>query len=313
VKRHSSSPRTTEPCSLANVYDRLGDLRRATELHERLLEDSPDFALSYSNLAEDYFNQGRLSEARDVLDRARAAELEHPRQDPILRVRIAMAEGDLATVESELANVPAPLAARMRAELLSSRGQVREAEALLSSTGASPALIADLRPVFEDCRDAAAGPGAGLRLLLCGEDERAADNAAARLADPQLDDLVRTSSEAIVALGRGNPQEAIDRLRPRAEMEFPDPEVSWLYALALRRLDQPARAAETLRKITTNPGNSTSPLFPRAQVELGRALAAAGDTSGARQAYEAFFERWSDADEDLPLLLNARREYAALP
>jgi len=37
-----------------------------------------------------------------------------------------------------------------------------------------------------------------------------------------------------------------------------------------------------------------------------------GDSARARKTYEQFFAFWKDADPDIPLLLEARKEYAAL-
>ena len=37
-----------------------------------------------------------------------------------------------------------------------------------------------------------------------------------------------------------------------------------------------------------------------------------GDKAAAKKAYEAFFTTWKNADADLPLLLAAKKEYAAL-
>ena len=45
---------------------------------------------------------------------------------------------------------------------------------------------------------------------------------------------------------------------------------------------------------------------------LRRKKALSGDIAGARKAYEDFFELWKDADEDIPLLQEAREEYGKL-
>ena len=37
-----------------------------------------------------------------------------------------------------------------------------------------------------------------------------------------------------------------------------------------------------------------------------------GDTAQAKQMYEAFFKLWQNADADLPILIQANREYAKL-
>jgi hypothetical protein len=49
-----------------------------------------------------------------------------------------------------------------------------------------------------------------------------------------------------------------------------------------------------------------------AQLELGRVYQKQGDTAKARIAYQNFLAAWKDADPDLPLLLQAKAEYAKL-
>ncbi len=49
-----------------------------------------------------------------------------------------------------------------------------------------------------------------------------------------------------------------------------------------------------------------------AHLELGRAYAAAGDTAKAKAAYQDFFNIWKDADPDIPVLKQAKEEYAKL-
>ena len=55
-----------------------------------------------------------------------------------------------------------------------------------------------------------------------------------------------------------------------------------------------------------------SPLYPLAHVGLARAAEMQGDRAKARQAYEAFFSMWKDADRDVPILLAARKKHAEL-
>ena len=52
--------------------------------------------------------------------------------------------------------------------------------------------------------------------------------------------------------------------------------------------------------------------YPLAQLGLARALAAQHDSANARTAYQDFFASWKDADPDLPVLKQARAEYAKL-
>ena len=53
-------------------------------------------------------------------------------------------------------------------------------------------------------------------------------------------------------------------------------------------------------------------LWPLAHLGLGRARALAGDTLASRSAYERFLALWKDADQDLPILPEARQEYQHL-
>ena len=55
-----------------------------------------------------------------------------------------------------------------------------------------------------------------------------------------------------------------------------------------------------------------STLYPLAKVGLARALALSGDAARARKAYEDFFVLWRDADSDLPILIEAKNEYAKM-
>src|SRR5947208_17073783 len=47
-----------------------------------------------------------------------------------------------------------------------------------------------------------------------------------------------------------------------------------------------------------------------AHLQLGRAYAMAGDTAKARAAYQDFLMLWKDADPDIPILKQAKAEYA---
>jgi eukaryotic-like serine/threonine-protein kinase len=54
------------------------------------------------------------------------------------------------------------------------------------------------------------------------------------------------------------------------------------------------------------------PIGALAHLQLGRAYAMAGDTVKARAAYQEFLTLWKDADPDIPILKEAKAEYAKL-
>ena len=55
------------------------------------------------------------------------------------------------------------------------------------------------------------------------------------------------------------------------------------------------------------------PIGALAHLGLGRAYALSGDTVKAKTAYQDFFALWKNADADVPLLTQAKAEYAKLP
>jgi eukaryotic-like serine/threonine-protein kinase len=74
-----------------------------------------------------------------------------------------------------------------------------------------------------------------------------------------------------------------------------------------------AKAATEYQKILDHQGiASTSPLYSLARLGLGRAYALQGDAAKARQAYQDFFATCKDADPDVPILKEAKAEYAKL-
>jgi hypothetical protein len=52
-----------------------------------------------------------------------------------------------------------------------------------------------------------------------------------------------------------------------------------------------------------------SVLYPLAHLGLARAATTNGDATQARQAYQHFFALWKEADVELPLLIDAKKEY----
>ena len=53
-------------------------------------------------------------------------------------------------------------------------------------------------------------------------------------------------------------------------------------------------------------------LRPLARLQLGRAYVMSGDKNKAKGAYQDFLTLWKDADADIPVLRQAKAEYAKL-
>ena len=72
-------------------------------------------------------------------------------------------------------------------------------------------------------------------------------------------------------------------------------------------------AAAEFQKLLNHPGIVlNSVLGALAHLQLGRAYALAGNAPKSRAAYQDFFALWKDADPDIPILKQAKAEYAKL-
>jgi tetratricopeptide (TPR) repeat protein len=121
-------------------------------------------------------------------------------------------------------------------------------------------------------------------------------------------------------LAANQPEQAVEELRASVPYELassPAP-TSVMYVVYLRgeaylRLRQGAMAAVEFEKIIQHPGIVVnSPLAPLARFGAAQAYALSGDVGKSRGAFEELFRVWKDADADLPVLLEARRQYAQL-
>ena len=76
---------------------------------------------------------------------------------------------------------------------------------------------------------------------------------------------------------------------------------------------QAREPAAEFQKILDHPGIvQNSPIGALAHLGLARARVLQGDTLQAKSAYESFLNLWHKADPDIPLLLQAKAEYAKL-
>jgi predicted Zn-dependent protease/predicted Ser/Thr protein kinase len=128
---------------------------------------------------------------------------------------------------------------------------------------------------------------------------------------------------AKLALSQGNFSEAIESLRTATPYELGQTTSStfgWtaLYPVFVRGEaflveHQGGDAAAEFQKILDHRGIVLNqPIGALAHLQLGRAYAMAGDTVKARAAYKEFLTLWKDADPDIPILKQAKAEYAKL-
>jgi hypothetical protein len=90
----------------------------------------------------------------------------------------------------------------------------------------------------------------------------------------------------------------------------------WLQGLAYLQMHDDGNAVKVFQAATQYGAamlvSGIGAGYPMAQLGLAHAYAMGGDKANAKKAYEAFFVTWKDADADLPMLVAAKKEYAAL-
>jgi eukaryotic-like serine/threonine-protein kinase len=126
-----------------------------------------------------------------------------------------------------------------------------------------------------------------------------------------------------VEINRKNPEKAIQILEAAAPYELGNPVPSLafgatLYPVYLRGeayllLRQGSAAGAEFQKYVDHRSVVNSyPLGALARLGLARAYAVQKDTVKARAAYQDFLTLWKDADPDIPILKEAKAEYARL-
>jgi serine/threonine protein kinase/tetratricopeptide (TPR) repeat protein len=126
---------------------------------------------------------------------------------------------------------------------------------------------------------------------------------------------------AATELDLNHPTQAVEILQRTAPYELGAPwplEPGTLYPVYVRgqaflRVNQATRAADEFQKLPDHPGCVMNfPLGALAHLGLARSYALQGDTAKARAAYKDFLTLWKDADTDIPILKQAKAEYARL-
>jgi eukaryotic-like serine/threonine-protein kinase len=343
----SSTPRNNVAALLSGMLGRydeaLPEAREAVRL-------APGASVGYRNLGLACLGTGRIDEARQTLAAAAKRGIANPLIAGVA-LNIAVLDGDRAALERETgaASGDPLLGLRLRASVAMAEGRLREARRLWSATlekavelGApsrvaemrryqaeAEALLGDAGAAREAVRAALASdarpltlPSVAIVFALVGDSDRAAavlDNLARQPA-PDSAAFRRVSlpaARALVEAVRGHADKAAEVLRPvtryarGSDYALVPLGVSAVVGL---RAGRPAEAVVAFRDlIQLRPVVPESPWVAFGPLGLARALRETGDIAGSRRTYERCFEQWRDADPDLPVLLQAKREYAALP
>jgi predicted Zn-dependent protease len=136
----------------------------------------------------------------------------------------------------------------------------------------------------------------------------------ARPDDTLVKNVIVPRIEAQLEIHRGKPDAAVQTLAPAQAYE----DGIWFHTHVLRgnaylASGKPGDGVQEFRKfLARQTVQQFSFQWSLAQLGLARAVAAQHEATNARTAYQDFFALWKDADPDIPILKEAKAEYAKL-
>jgi serine/threonine protein kinase/Tfp pilus assembly protein PilF len=160
-------------------------------------------------------------------------------------------------------------------------------------------------------------------LALCGDATKASQGYEAFEKEYPNDTLLRLQYKptllAILSMQQRKPDEAISALEPARRAEMGDGPGAFTFGAPyfrglayLQKKDGNLAASEFRKILDARFLKPTDPFVSLAQVQLARAYAMQGDSAKARTAYQDFLANWKDADPEIPILQEAKAEYAKL-
>jgi tetratricopeptide (TPR) repeat protein len=330
--------------NLGVISSELGDFARALEGYREAGRLNPGNALAFGNAAFALYALTRLPDAKAEAEAA-MARFPNSSLPFVTRLHVACAEGDEATVQALLQTgrqrrmgdlfMPAIQCAAGRGHMAEARDLFREFQTTLADAAGERRGRPMIEMAFMEWR--LGSPTRAKELAAQAEallpvSARAfrlphlfaeiGDHARAQSLLEQYKDVAPAAtpltlwsalSDGTILLSQHKSQAALERIESVRRFESRWPDVRLLRAWALQQAGRLAEAAAEFQWLAdhTSPPPSQTPMTV-AVISLARVRAAAGDAAGAAQAYDRFLDLWKTADADLPLLVEARRERAAL-
>ena len=342
-------PRDASPVNnLAVKYNELGQFDKAAEAAREAIRLNPSAASGYSLLAGALVGLNRFDEAKQTIAQAQAQKLDTTAMRRLL-YRIAFVQGDAAAMkqqvdwlngktdeyaaqgwQSEAASFSGQLQKSKdfsaRAFDLGVRRDLKDVAAQIVVGGATrDALFGDCRQVKDEIakalgltRNQPTMANAANALATCGESSQAqaiiGELAKRSSTDTVLNKILLPLAQARIEMQRGNAAQAVQLLETTRPYEgYALFQIAYLRGQAYLNQQKGADAAVEFQKIIDHRGSQpTSPFYSLAHLGLARAVALRSDLANARKPYEAFFALWKDADPDIPVLIEAKKEYEKL-
>ncbi|HYM78577.1 MAG TPA: winged helix-turn-helix domain-containing protein [Candidatus Dormibacteraeota bacterium] len=334
--------------NLANEYSIVGRYDKALEHALIGLRMAPDVVGVYGSAAESYAALGRLDEAKQVATQG----LSLSPDSSWLHLRlsnIAIVQADTEARNREDAALRATPGGNLNllyrdAALAACRGRLRESEELYSQTSQlalklglkdNASFAMGLRAVYEAylgqparARESARAAlklsqqwdtiePVAVALAVVGDDresERLIDGLAKRRPeDTSVQFIYAPMIHAIALLHDGDSNGALNLLAAGIPYDRGNLDSMLARATALLQAGRAAEAVEEYRAVVSlRKGFPSDPAGALAQLGLARAHVLQGNKDAGREAYQEFLALWKNADPDIPILEQARAEYAKL-
>jgi predicted Zn-dependent protease len=118
---------------------------------------------------------------------------------------------------------------------------------------------------------------------------------------------------ALIALNHDNGGRAVELLRPAAAYDATNSVLLYVRANAYLQSRKPREAVQEFQRVRNlHSWRPDDPLISLALLGQARGYQLMGEVTKARTAYQDFFALWKDADSDIPVLKQAKVEYAKL-
>jgi serine/threonine protein kinase/Tfp pilus assembly protein PilF len=134
-----------------------------------------------------------------------------------------------------------------------------------------------------------------------------------RPLDTRFQTMLIPVVQAILSMNHGEAAKAVDMLKAGKQYDKGATDTHFVRGRAYLLNHQPAQAAQEFQAVLNLRGAYIGdPLMGIAQLYLARAYAQQDDAAKARAAYQDFLALWKEADPDIPILKEAKAEYAKL-
>jgi eukaryotic-like serine/threonine-protein kinase len=329
--------------NMADLYIRLGQAELAIAPAKRSLELNSQNAISYVVLGRALMHAGQLNAAKSVCEQAIARALDGDDLHSLL-MQVNFALHDANGVEAQIAWGRSHASAiRMRlneALLAAAEGRLQQGLEILEaiSTSYKRQGLAHLHTFYlqagtrilaetghpQEARkyldSLAPVPGMTdpvVAMAETGEEGRAEEILKRELAQ-HPDDTMWTSLKgpqirAAILLARHKPEEAVDALRPTMAYDLREFDTPFMRGTAYLNAHQPGPAEQEFHKVIDHLGiDPLSYVYPLAYLGLARSLAAEHKIKESHEAYEKFLALWKEADQNEPILKQARAESSFL-